>query len=585
MRRAPRTLLAVASLLSAAFCAPAAAQNAAPRVFPRPPGGACAFVPVDYLRWGRQPFRNPPEVRSSGGALRDTLAVQYTDPRSTSLAGCPLTLRSYNGQLVGPTLRVSPGDTLAPLLDNRLPRETAAQVDSQFRQEAGSAFITMRPYSFNTTNLHTHGLHVSPKGAGDNVLLAIGPQTRFQYDIPLPDDHTRGTYWYHAHTHGSTAIQVGSSMAGALIVEDDPRAIPAALAAANAGEKVMVIQTLLYDTAGQANDITAFFPDPSSGVNPACALGQSNCTWLSSGRQVTINGQIVPVIRMRPGEVQRWRMIDASFRETISLRLEGHALNEIATDGIYTGRIDVWPDGTDLVLYPGYRSDLLVQAGATPGTYRLLDDSASAAAGLRGVAEDPNLLALVVVEGDPADMRLPTQAEMAALAPFPGVQLSALADGVQEAVFKLGSGLQPSDPRNSFQVNYNAFNDSRIRYLQLDDVDMWSLTTVGDVQPGGVPPLPHVFHIHVNPFQVQRTGPNGQPQWVWKDTQLVPAGGQVNVYTQYTDFTGQFVMHCHILDHEDLGMMEVVEVVDRLPVAHPRDDGTPDRASGHGHSH
>ncbi|HEX2078253.1 MAG TPA: multicopper oxidase family protein [Longimicrobium sp.] len=585
LRPAGAALLAVCLL---AGCA--TAQNAGDR--PRPaPGGRCAFVAIDVDRWGKQEFRNPPEVRSQNGVLNTTLSVQYTDPATTSLAGCPLTLRSYNGQLVGPTLRVKPGDVMRPLLDNRLPRETPAQVDSQFQQEAGNAFITMRPYSFNTTNLHTHGLHVPPGDSSDNVLLAIGPQTRFQYHIPLPDDHTRGTYWYHAHAHGSTAIQVGSAMAGALIVDDEPGAIPASLAAANAREKVMVIQTMLYDTAGEANNITAFFPDGPNTV-ALCRQGNSGCTWLNSGRQVTINGQIVPVIRMRPGEVQRWRLIDASFRETMALRLEGHLLHEIATDGIYTGRIDSWgANGQELLLFPGYRSDVLVQASMTPGTYPFVDDSAGTGQALRGVGEDLNLLALVVVEGEPMHMQLPTLAEMAALNPFPNTQLALQADGVQEAVFKLGSGLQPSDPRNSFQVNYYAFDDTRVRYLQLNDTDMWSLTTVGDpaaVANGGVPPLPHVFHIHINPFQVLRTGPNNQPQWVWKDTQAIPAGDTVNIYTQYLDYTGKFVMHCHILDHEDLGMMEVIEVVEHLPVPHPRDDGTPDRASGgraHGHGH
>jgi FtsP/CotA-like multicopper oxidase with cupredoxin domain len=585
MHAHPRlSAFAGAAFLLAVSAGCATAQNVAPR--PRAPGGACAFRTIDVDRWGKQPFRNPPEIRSENGRLSTTLAVQYTDPATTTLAGCPLTMRSYNGALVGPTLRVKPGDVLAPLLDNRLPRETPAQVDSQFQQENGNAFITMRPYSFNTTNLHTHGLHVPP-GSSDNVLLAIAPHTRFQYDIPLPGDHTRGTYWYHAHTHGSTAIQVGSAMAGALIVDDDPAVIPASLAAANAGEKVMVIQTMLYDTSGQANDITAFFPD-NPGTVSLCQQGNSACTWLNSGRQVTVNGQIVPVIRMRPGEVQRWRLVDASFRETLALRLEGHLLHEIATDGIYTGRMDAWgANGQELVLFPGYRSDVLVQASMTPGTYQFLDDSAGTGQSLRGTAEDPNLVAIVVVAGAPMQMRLPTVAEMAALNPFPSTNLALQADGVQEAVFKLGSGLSPADPRNSFQVNYNAFNDTRIRYLQLNDTDMWSLTTVGDpaaVSGGGVPPLPHVFHIHINPFQVQRAGPNGQPQWVWKDTQFIAAGDTVNVYTQYLDYTGQFVIHCHILDHEDLGMMEVVEVVERLPVAHPRGDGTPDRAAA-GHSH
>jgi FtsP/CotA-like multicopper oxidase with cupredoxin domain len=585
--RTRAALLAAALLLAA----PPPGGAAAAQSPPPPPGGPCAFttLAVDTTKPESRPvFRNPPELSSRGGRLEHTLTVEYTDPRTVSLAGCPLTLRSYDGQLVGPTLRVRPGDVLAPLLRNALPRETDAELRSQFLQEDTAGFLTMHPYGFNTTNLHTHGLHVSPRGRGDNVLLAIAPDSQFRYDIRLPPTHTRGTYWYHAHTHGSTAIQVGSAMAGALIVEDDTAALPPALAAATAREKVMVIQTILYDTAGRVNTLAAFFPDGPT-PNPACAAGQPTCTWQSSGRQVTINGQVVPRIGMRPGEVQRWRLIDASFRETMALHLEGHTLHEIATDGIYTGRIDAWPAVEDLLLYPGYRSDVLVQASLTPGTYALVDDSTAEEATLLGGPEAPNVLALVVVADTiPMHMQLPTRAEMAGLNPFPDVSLAPQADRVQEAVFKLGSGLQPTEPRGYFQINYAAFDETRKRYLQLNDTDMWSLTTVGDpaaVSGGGIPPLPHVFHIHINPFQVQRAGPNGQPQWVWKDTWFIPAGQTVNVYTRYLDYTGAFVIHCHILDHEDLGMMEVVEVVDRLPLPHPRDDGRPIPGGTNGHSH
>jgi FtsP/CotA-like multicopper oxidase with cupredoxin domain len=500
------------------------------------------------------------------------VSVRYTDPKTISLAGCPLTLRSYNGQLMGPTLRLNPGDTLDMLLSNDLPKETAKEIADQFEQEAGNAHIDTVPHSFNTTNLHTHGLHVSPSGNSDNVLLAIAPQTKQPYAIHLPNNHTRGSYWYHAHAHGSTAIQVGSSMAGALIVDDDPARIPASLRAANEREKIFVFQSILYDTTGKINDITAFFPDSPSGI-PDCQAGKSDCTWQNSKRRTTVNGSIVPRITMRPGEVQRWRFIDATFRETLNLQLQGHTLNEIATDGIYLGYLDAWSPSQSIILQPGYRSDVLVQASRTPGTYKLIDAPTSASASLRGVAEQENLLAEIVVAGDPINMSLPTNAEMAPLAPFPGVNLAATADGVQEAIFKLGADLAASDQRNYFQINYSAFNPGRIRYVQLNATEMWALNTVGDPftnNDNAIPPLPHVFHIHVNPFQVARQAPDGQQETVWKDTLLVPAGTQVNIFTRYLDFTGAFVMHCHILDHEDLGMMEVVEVVPKLPAkAHP----------------
>jgi FtsP/CotA-like multicopper oxidase with cupredoxin domain len=553
--------------------AKAAAEGQAPSRLPQPAHlmsvtttpGPCPYDDIDIDKWGRKPFANPPEEHAKAGHLRTNVAVRYTDPKQISIAGCALTLRSYNGQLVGPTLRLKPGDTLDMLLDNQLPIESKAEVAAQFEQEASNAHIDTVPHSYNTTNLHTHGLHVSPEGISDNVLLAIAPQTKQPYAIHLPGDHTRGSYWYHAHAHGSTAIQVGSSMAGALIVEDDEAKIPASLKAANEHEKVFVFQSILYDTHGRIDDITAFFPDSASGI-PDCKAGKSSCTWENSKRRTTINGLIVPVIHMRPGEVQRWRFIDATFRETLSLQLAGHALNEIATDGIYLGYLDTWSPAQSIVLQPGYRSDVLVQASTTPGTYKLIDAPTAASKSLRGVAEEENLLAEVVIDGAPLPMSLPTNQEMAPLAPFPGVDLSTTADGVQEAIFKLGSDLSPKDLRNYFQINYAAYNPSRIRYVQLNATEMWALDTVGDpFTTNAIPPLPHVFHIHVNPFQVARPGPSGQPETVWKDTVLVPAGTQVNIYTRYLDFTGKFVMHCHILDHEDLGMMEVVDVVRALP--------------------
>ncbi len=538
---------------------------------PPPPGpytgGPCPYDAVNPAAngVGLQPLVNPPDERFTDGSK--TLSVRYSDD-NTMLGGCVVKLRSYNGKLVGPTIRAKPGETIDFHLKNDLPpNDTARDV----QQQVDAAYLATTPNAYNTTNIHTHGLHVSPTGNSDNVLLAIEPGVDFRYQIPVPADHPAGTFWYHAHTHGSSGVQVASGMAGALIVEDDESTLPPSLLEATRRERVMVFQSILYDTNGQLNNIAAFFPD-SPVTAGFCAEGRDTCTWQNSKRSTTINGQIVPRIHMQPGEVQRWRMISATFGESLNLRLAEHQLHEIALDGLYTGQVDTWDVDQTVELEAGYRSDVLVKASSKPGTYHLIDAKAAARSAVQGVAEDAGTVAEVVVEGDPLDMQLPTAAEMKPLAFRGDTDLRKTAVGIEELTFKLGSDLEGS-LKHYFQVNGQAFDEANIRYLELNTIQAWKLTTTGD-PPGvprsapGLPPLPHIFHIHVNPFQWARDNPAGEEELVWKDTLLVPpAAPDLYVYTEYLDFTGPFVLHCHILDHEDLGMMEMIEIVDKLPTA------------------
>jgi FtsP/CotA-like multicopper oxidase with cupredoxin domain len=146
----------------------------------------CEYKDIDVARFGQKPFQNPPEIVSRNGVLKTNLTVQYTNPDTTSLGGCPVHLRTYNGQLVGPTLRAKPEDVLNIEIDNRLPIESPDQIQAQFEQESHNAHLGMFPAEFNTTNLHTHGLHVSPAGNSDNVLLNIPAQTKFPFEIRTP---------------------------------------------------------------------------------------------------------------------------------------------------------------------------------------------------------------------------------------------------------------------------------------------------------------------------------------------------------------------------------------------------------------
>jgi L-ascorbate oxidase len=115
------------------------------------------------------------------------------------------------GRVIGPNIRVRPGDTVRMTLHNELPK------DDPSCQAGADTHDT--PGCFNNTNLHSHGLWVSPTGNSDNVLLDIKPGQSFPYEYNIPLDHPAGTFWYHPHRHGSTAIQVSSGMAGALIIE------------------------------------------------------------------------------------------------------------------------------------------------------------------------------------------------------------------------------------------------------------------------------------------------------------------------------------------------------------------------------
>jgi FtsP/CotA-like multicopper oxidase with cupredoxin domain len=475
--------------------------------------------------------------RSSHGELNTQLTVGYTD---TTIGNDQVHLRLYNGKLVGPALRVRPGDTLRIAFKNDLPpsADGATHVHSN------------TPGHFNATNLHTHGLHVSPKDPADNVLLIVNPgDAVHNYEYKIPKNHPAGTFWYHAHVHGATSIQVSSGMAGALIVEGGLDDVPEIHAAA---DKTMLFQQIQYHCS-----------DPGQPVSYDCAgkVGQvedfaifGTGTWANSGRFTTINGVVQPQIAMKTGEVQRWRFIHGGVRETLSVAVaraddpqfvsQPGWLNVIAKDGLATGRID---PAVDVELEPGYRSDVLVKAPAVTGTYYLIDEKTAATDSLLAEEEPRKVLAVINVSEGQVAMSLPTSAELAPYRPYKDVEDAELT-GRQAVVFKVtntehtvdGKEYDPNDPP---------------RQLKLGGVEEWTVSSAAGNHP---------YHIHVNAFQVMEKGADGKLHpGDWKDTMLVkpsPADPIV-VRSRYEDFDGPFVLHCHILDHEDQGMMQGVEIV------------------------
>ena len=262
------------------------------------------------------PLTEPPVLRSTDGRLELALEAQYGP---ATLGGRPVTTYSYNGLIPGPTLRLRAGETLAPPLTNRLDA---------------------------VTNLHTHGLHVSPSGNSDNVLLEIAPgeTVDFAFDIPVSGTsglYIPGCYWYHPHVHGNTAVQVGGGMAGALIVEGALDELPGI---AGLPERILVLGTSEFADDGTLK----LFADM---LKPS----------------VFVNGQDQPTIAIAPGETQRWRIVNASVFTFLDLALEGHLLHQIASDG---NPLRALRSFEHIVVAPGERIEVLIQGGPA-GSYAL----------------------------------------------------------------------------------------------------------------------------------------------------------------------------------------------------------------------
>ena len=530
---------------------------------PANPGCEYQAIDLNNPSYAGHPFANPQLIKAENGELTTTLTVTYSD---RDLAGCQVHLRSYNGQLVGPTLRVKPGDTIDLKLINDLPPEPNLPEDPLSLEQSpdGCTYelanhTSNQPHNFNVTNFHTHGLHVDPGFCSDNVLRVMNPRRTAADDAPeytvriqVPHDHPAGTFWYHAHLHGATALQVSSGMAGALIVEGGLDNLPEIAAAE---DKVFVLQQIAYDRQGKIENYDEFKPDK----------------WEASQRRITINGQIVPVIEMRPGEVQRWRLIHAGVRERINVELRHSRthkplkLHEIAVDGIALGKLDSW-DAVELE--PGYRSDVLVKAedllpGQTWQQYDLIDAPSTPKESLLNKGEAGSILARVIVRGETVDMPLPSDRQIAMVkaqdAP-PDIlddELKTI-DPTQLVAFSIKPD---SSGAYKFAINDRSFSPKDERKLELNKAEIWQIST--DSSQIGKKRLldKHPFHIHVNSFQHDRQDPNKQTERIWRDTLMVAADEPQTIRTRYTEFPGKFVLHCHILDHEDQGMMQAVEIV------------------------
>jgi len=455
-----------------------------------PEGGDA--VPATFPTVQGLPLTEPPVLQSQNGVLETTFDVKEGE---YEVGGVKVKGMSFTGSFMGPTLLMSPGDTLKINLINNLTEET---------------------------NLHEHGFHVSPIGISDNVLRVMTPSTSNPVVVETPKDLAAGTYWYHTHIHGLTEGQVMAGLLGTLVVNGLSEQLPTDLQS-TLQEHLVALHDYQLD---KNNNIITQNIDSNAPTTR------------------TVNGMVNPVLTSAPGQTQLLRL--GNFSADIWYRLEmgGTKFSVLAEDANPVGRV---VQRKTLLLPPGKRYDVLV-TWPEEGSYKLRTLTYNQ--GPDGDVYDEQVLMTVNVAGEP----VVTPTQPTTLGPMPDLG-AATVDLKRTVVFS------EDNKAGKFFINGEQFNGKTMYTPKLGTVEEWTIKNVTGED--------HPFHIHVNDYQVMSV--NGQPYNAvsLQDIVRLPAKGEVVIRQRFADYTGKFVFHCHILAHEDNGMMAIVDVTE---------DGRPDPA-------
>ena len=373
------------------------------------------------------------------------------------------------------------------------------------------------------TNLHTHGFHVSPTGNHDNVFVRINPGQRFTYEYNIPHDMPAGTYWYHPHLHMFVEPQIFGGLAGVIVQQGGLDTLPALR---NIPQRWIVIE----NTEVRGGKVVPVADSEESAA------------------RLYVNGVKNPTAKIRPGQLQRWSIFNANADRVVVLALPHHEHFELlAQDGHTLARPMIV---SDLFIAPGSRREVLVRGGR-PGVYPVRAIPFSQFPG--GDKESnggpvPNETVLTLRSGGTASH-----------ASFSGkTVLSHPVDLRRKHVDRrrtiVFSEMTESSGNTKYLLNGMTFDPSRTDVtMKLGSVEQWSLVNENDEW--------HTFHIHTNDFQVVSLNGKSIPYVDDQDNVALPPKSRTVILMQPTDFTGEFVFHCHITFHEDHGMMATVQVV------------------------
>jgi suppressor of ftsI len=472
----------------------------------------CSFLLAGPLVAQQNVVTNPPQA---GATLTLTAVYDQQTERNAF---------SYAGRTEPPLIRVSPGETIQVRYVNDLPVHSDEK-------------CALAPCE-NMSNLHFHGLHVSHQSPLDNVLTMMGmPGQVLNYRVDVPFDAPPGLYWYHTHPHGESARQDLDGMSGAIVIEGIDRYYPELR---EMRERVLVLRDRVIDDGDDRKKIQEQLEIPRDRCGTA--------TEQHLERVFTINGAVRPQIPIRPGERQFWRIVNASPDRYADIQLGGQQLEIVALDGMPlsyhdnnqgTRRVD------HILIAPAGRVEAIV-IGPAAGTRTTLS-TRCVDTGPDGDNNPAMVLADVVSSPQAAEpeRKVPALSGPAVYKNFSSQRLETIKahDPDFTVVF--------TEDQNGFYINGKKFamDSAPMLHARVGSMQHWRVVNAtGEVHP---------FHIHQVQFLAYAVNgvPLEMPEWL--DTVNVPYGGTVDLIMDFTDpvIRGVSVFHCHLLSHEDKGMM------------------------------
>ena len=460
-------------------------------------GALCALLQTAAAN--AAPFDTPLTIPPVLTGTDITIPIEEAD--LPILSGAPTHMWTFGGSFPGPTIRVPAGQTTHVTFQNQLP------------QSAGSLTI------------HNHGAHVaeSEDGQPDGFLIPPGESRTYTYPLTENGGPERAAFqWYHDHRLDVTGRNVYNGLAGMFIIDDaDDSALP--LPKGDFDVPLMVVDRT-FDSSNQLSYPT---PVPYGTLGRTYPGGPAPPSDAVQGTTLLVNGAVQPHLDVQPRRY-RIRLLNASNGSTYTFSLSnGQAMTQIATE---SGLLPAPVDRTSITLGPAERAEVVVD---------FADDINS------------NVVLKTDTLGDAMQFRVsPTAVTDPSSVPS---SLRATPDfGAPDRTrsFNLGlSEVQRSGGGFFWGINGKPYDGSTpLAGPKLGTTELWTITGGARI---------HTLHVHGNDFEVVSRDGQAPPAWEagLKETVLIHPGETVQILIRFTDYTGSFVFHCHVLEHEDNGMM------------------------------